>query len=87
MQYTEASFIYLVTGVWRKNYSKDVNMTSASVIMCFYNEAWSTLLRSVHSVIDRSPPKLFRELILVDDHSDAGMYVCYADYCNIITLT
>ncbi|KAL8580805.1 hypothetical protein ACOMHN_017309 [Nucella lapillus] len=45
-------------------------MQQASVIMCFYNEAWSTLLRSVHSVLDRSPPWLLRELILVDDFSN-----------------
>uniref|UniRef100_A0A3Q4BWV7 Polypeptide N-acetylgalactosaminyltransferase n=1 Tax=Mola mola TaxID=94237 RepID=A0A3Q4BWV7_MOLML len=48
------------------------SLPPASVIICFHNEAWSTLLRTVHSVLDTAPKQHLREVLLVDDLSQHG---------------
>ncbi|XP_074126217.1 polypeptide N-acetylgalactosaminyltransferase 15 [Sminthopsis crassicaudata] len=48
------------------------DLPTASVIICFHDEAWSTLLRTVHSVLDTSPRAFLKEIILVDDLSQQG---------------
>ncbi|XP_037380615.1 polypeptide N-acetylgalactosaminyltransferase 15 [Talpa occidentalis] len=48
------------------------SLPTASVILCFHDEAWSTLLRTVHSVLDTAPRAFLKEIILVDDLSEQG---------------
>ncbi|XP_071026173.1 polypeptide N-acetylgalactosaminyltransferase 11-like isoform X2 [Oncorhynchus clarkii lewisi] len=47
-----------------------LSLPAASVVICFFNEAFSALLRTVHSVLDRTPAYLLHEIILVDDSSE-----------------
>ncbi|XP_049543576.1 putative polypeptide N-acetylgalactosaminyltransferase 9 [Anopheles darlingi] len=45
-------------------------LPKASIVIVFYNEAWSVLVRTVHSILDRTPSALIEEIILVDDYSN-----------------
>ncbi|XP_026674683.1 polypeptide N-acetylgalactosaminyltransferase 35A-like isoform X2 [Ceratina calcarata] len=46
-------------------------LPNASIVICFYNEHYTTLLRSLHSIVDKTPADLLHEIILVNDWSDS----------------
>ncbi|XP_022263551.1 polypeptide N-acetylgalactosaminyltransferase 18 isoform X3 [Canis lupus baileyi] len=52
-----------------RNLSFPESLPEVSIVFIFVNEALSVLLRSIHSAIERTPPHLLKEIILVDDNS------------------
>jgi polypeptide N-acetylgalactosaminyltransferase len=62
-------------------YPKPEDLPTVSVIICFAEEMWSSLFRTVWSVLDRTPVGLLKEIILVDDASTAAwLQKDYRDY-------
>ncbi|KAG5896246.1 hypothetical protein JTB14_011364 [Gonioctena quinquepunctata] len=53
-----------------KRWNYPENLPTTSVIIVFHNEGWSVLLRTVHSVLNRTPKQFLKEILLVDDFSD-----------------
>ena len=52
------------------NWNYPTDLPKASVILVFHNEGWSSLLRTVNSILNRSPPQFLEEVVLVDDKSE-----------------
>ncbi|KAF3818491.1 hypothetical protein GH733_011908 [Mirounga leonina] len=62
---------FLLSGSVRcKYWHYDENLLTSSVVIVFHNEGWSTLMRTVHSVIKRTPRKYLAEIVLIDDFSN-----------------
>ena len=58
-----------------------VKLPKVSVIIIYHNEVKSVLLRTIHSVINRSPAELLHEIILVNDKSSSQeLYKPLEDY-------
>uniref|UniRef100_A0AAY4DTS0 Polypeptide N-acetylgalactosaminyltransferase n=1 Tax=Denticeps clupeoides TaxID=299321 RepID=A0AAY4DTS0_9TELE len=53
-----------------RNISYPSSLPQVSIIFIFMNEALSVILRSIHSVIRRTPAHLLKEIVLVDDNSN-----------------
>lgn len=66
----EAEYLSCVCRCKKQKYPSDLPL--ASVVICFYNEDYNTLLRTVHSITDHTPDSLLHEILLVDDSSDIG---------------
>ncbi|XP_023190177.1 N-acetylgalactosaminyltransferase 7 isoform X2 [Xiphophorus maculatus] len=53
-----------------KYWNYDDRLLTSSVIIVFHNEGWSTLMRTVHSVIKRTARRYLAEIVLIDDFSN-----------------
>lgn len=47
----------------------------ASIIIVYHNEAFSVLVRMLHSIFDRTPPQYLHEIVLYDDATEDDLVV------------
>lgn len=64
----------------RKKHYELNKLPNTSIIIVFHNEAWSTLARTVHSILNTAPQHLLAEILLVDDASDRTFLGKSLDY-------
>lgn len=64
----------------RKKKFNTHELPKTSVIVVFHNEAWSTLARTVHSILNTAPQHLLTEILLVDDASNRTFLGKSLDY-------
>lgn len=61
-------------------------LPTVSVVIPFFEEHWTTLLRTVVSVANRSPKHLLKQIILVDDGSTMKGGLLVTNIMTIILL-
>ncbi|XP_043445911.1 inactive polypeptide N-acetylgalactosaminyltransferase-like protein 5 isoform X2 [Prionailurus bengalensis] len=60
------------------------NLPTASVVVCFHNEEFNALFRTMFSVVNLTPRHFLEEIILVDDMSDSGDVLVFLDsHCEV----
>lgn len=73
-----AIYVYIITCFRCRSCRYVRNLLKATVVVIFHDEGWSTLMRTVHSVLNRSPPSMLKEIVLVDDFSNKGInFIAY----------